>query len=83
MMKLIIATLICLNILKVLARNKELERELMMKLLTECKSEEGGSDDDVEKLLRIEYPETREGQCMLACGYNKVGIVSFLVYKSS
>lgn len=81
MMKLFVATLISLNILQVLARNKEVERDLMVKLLTECKTEEGGSDDDVEKLMRIEFPETREGKCILACGYNKIGIVSlFNIY---
>lgn len=75
-MKLLVVTLICLNFLQVLCRNIELERKLMKSLLTECQKEEGGTDDEVAKLMQIEFPDTREAKCMIACSYHKVGIVS-------
>lgn len=75
-MRSLIVSLICLNILCVSGYLKEKEREMARHLLTECKVTEGGSDADYEKLVHEELPETKEGNCMIACAYETIGIVS-------
>lgn len=49
--------------------------ELKKKIYNECKTQEGGSDSDVEGLLKLEVPKTKGGMCILACSHEKLGIV--------
>lgn len=55
---------------------KEEGMEMAKALLNECKKQEGGSDADIELLLNMSFPNTREGKCMLSCTHEKMGIVS-------
>lgn len=36
-------------------------REILVKSLTECKTKENGSEDELKRLLAMQYPETLEG----------------------
>ena len=75
-MKLLVL-IICINFLQVFSREKEKEREMVLRLLTECKAKEGASEAEYGNLVLEKLPETKEGSCMLACAYEKVGLVSF------
>lgn len=57
--------------------DKEKAQEMAKHVLTACKEQEGGSDDDVQTMMKFQYPTTPEGNCMLACAHEKVTIVSF------
>lgn len=82
-MKSLTFVLLCIHCLCALAYLKEKQREMAVHLLSECRVTEGGSDDDLKKLIREEYPETKEGNCMMACAYEIVGIVSKKFHRSS
>lgn len=75
-MKLLVL-IICINFLQVFSREKEKEREMALRLLTECKAKEGASDSEYDNLILEKLPETKEGSCMLACAYETVGLVSY------
>lgn len=75
-MKLFAIAIICINCLQVSARDKEKEREIVSRVLNECKVTEGASDAEYENLIHEQLPETKEGSCMLACAYEIVGLVS-------
>jgi hypothetical protein len=67
-------SLICA--LQVFALSKDKLHEAVTQLLTDCKEQEGGSTDDFEKLIHGEFAETNTGNCMIACCFETVGIVS-------
>jgi hypothetical protein len=54
--------------------SKELAREAAQEVLEVCKVEEGGTDDDVKKLLKLEWPGNEAGNCMIACAHEKTMI---------
>lgn len=56
--------------------SNEQRRELEKKIFDECKSAEGGTDDDLNDLIQHEVPETESGKCVLACAHEKLGLVS-------
>jgi cell division protein FtsL len=51
-------------------------REILMNSLTECKIKENAPDSDYERVQKILLPETREGNCMVACILEDFAIVS-------
>lgn len=76
-MKLLTIAIVCVFCVhQAIGRDKEKERELARKLLVDCKKIEGGSDEDFDKMVKEEFPNTKEGNCMMACAYEKLGIVS-------
>lgn len=72
--KILVACALCVS--SVLAIGKQQEREMLRQILIECKGTENGSSEDFEKLFNHEFPETKEGNCMMACAYEFVGVVS-------
>lgn len=54
-------------------------RELEKNVFHECKSTEGGTDDDLNDLIQREVPETETGKCVLACAHEKMGLVSIVL----
>lgn len=57
----------------------EKHEEMAKLILIECKSMEGGTDEDLDTLLKGEtFPETPTGKCMMTCVGEKIGSVSFL-----
>lgn len=80
MKQFFILAVICLNLLFLcdgLQKEKERGKQLAMVLLKDCKNREGGSDQDIQTLADEEIPATAPGQCMLACVYEKLDVVSF------
>lgn len=61
---------------QVLAISKEKSREFLKQILLDCKEQEGGSDKDLEDLLLEKISFTRESNCMIACSFETIGIVS-------
>lgn len=55
---------------------KEKVREIARQLLVECQTQEGASNEDLEKIVQEELPGTAAGNCMMACAYELVEIVS-------
>lgn len=51
----------------VVAIDKEEAKEMFRGMSQECKESEKATDDDVEKMINEQYPETREGKCLVAC----------------
>lgn len=49
------------------AIDKEEAKEMFRGMSQECKESEKASDDDVEKMINEQYPETREGKCLVSC----------------
>lgn len=45
-------------------------------ILDECKISEKASDDDVQKLVDHRAPQGLNAKCLLACLYEKTGVVS-------
>lgn len=54
---------------------KEEGLEMAKLMLNDCKIQEGGTDADIELIVNMNYPTTREGNCMVACAHEKMGIV--------
>lgn len=44
-------------------------------MLKECKTKVGASDEDIQKLANKQIPTSKEGLCMLECGFNGAGIM--------
>lgn len=60
--------------------SKEEAKEMVKALLNECKSQEGGSDADMELLMDMTtFPTTNEGKCMIACAHEKIGVVCVFI----
>ena len=58
--------------------DKEKAKEMAKVLVDHCKTQEGGSDADVETMMNLKYPESDAGRCMIACIHEKMGFVSIL-----
>jgi hypothetical protein len=56
--------------------DKEKAKEMAKLLLNYCKTQEGGTDADVDKMMEFKFPESDAGRCMIACVHEKMGIVS-------
>lgn len=69
---LVASLVICINA----AIDKEKAKQMAVLMLNYCKTQEGGTDADVEKMMKLQFPESAAGQCMLACIHEKMGIVS-------
>lgn len=54
----------------------EEKAELEKHLLGDCKAKEGGTDADVELMVKREHPTTHTGKCMSACIAEAIGVVS-------
>lgn len=77
-MRLLLVALFCICFSYVDAKiSYEKRREILVKSLTECKTKENGSDNDLARLLATEYPETLQGRCMIACVLEDFVIVSW------
>jgi PBP/GOBP family len=75
-MKLFVVFCVVMNFCGAFGLDKDDERELVNHVLVECKAKEGGSDEDFNKMLNEQVPETKTAKCMAACAYEKVGVVS-------
>lgn len=42
----------------------------------ECKEQEKATDADVDTMVNENYPDTKEGKCLVACMQETFGIVS-------
>jgi PBP/GOBP family len=80
-MKLLLAAVLSFTLSQVTGFEKETEREMARHLLSECQRLESGTDDDLNKLMNEEIPSTDTGKCILACGYEKLGFVSFSKFR--
>lgn len=77
MKQIVILAAICLSLCSGLQKEKEKGKQLAMVLLKDCKNREGGSVQDIQTLMDEEIPTNTPGQCMLACVYEKLDVVSF------
>lgn len=76
-MKFILVVICCVFFSSINAKiTHEKGREILVKSLTECKTKENGSEDELKRLLATEYPETSQGRCMIACSLEDFAIVS-------
>jgi hypothetical protein len=65
--------IICIGFAHCISKDEAME---MAKILVrECQIQEGGSDEDFTALMNLNYPNTKEGNCMVACTHEKMGIV--------
>ncbi|XP_070500103.1 general odorant-binding protein 19d-like [Chironomus tepperi] len=53
--------------------DKDKAKEMAVMLLNHCKTQEGGTDADVEIMMNLKYPESANGLCMIACIHEKMG----------
>lgn len=49
--------------------------EIKKKVYTECKAQEGGTDSDIDGLLKLQPPTNQQAKCILACSNEKLGFV--------
>lgn len=75
-MNLLLVAVFFGSVSMVLSLEKEKVREIARQLLVECQNQEGASNEDLEKIVQEELPGTVEGNCMMACAYELVEIVS-------
>ncbi|XP_017052251.1 general odorant-binding protein 19d [Drosophila ficusphila] len=55
--------------------HEEMSKDHAAQLANECKAETGATDEDVEKMLKHEEPETHEAKCLQSCVMKKFQIV--------
>jgi hypothetical protein len=58
------------------AIKSEEEKELILSILSVCKEKEKGNQEDVDIIVSMKTPTSKEGKCMLACVLETAGIVS-------
>ena len=68
-----------LLVVAVTAIVKEEAKEMFRNMSQKCKEQEKASDADVETMVNENYPESREGKCLVACMQEKFGIVSWFM----
>lgn len=67
-MKLIFSFVIgFLAVVSVVAIDKEEAKEMFRGMSQDCKESEKATDADVEIMINEQYPETKEGKCLVAC----------------
>ena len=83
MMNLLIKAILVLTFvaLGTCMKREEVE-EMGRKIVSECRIQEGGTEDDYNKWMTPAQPTTRAGHCMLACIHEKLGIVRENVFKN-
>lgn len=68
--------LCCLSFMAVAsAAPKPSGRDLLVPLMTVCQTEEGGADSDVAAMMKMQWPESKAGRCMVTCIQEKAGLV--------
>jgi metal-dependent amidase/aminoacylase/carboxypeptidase family protein len=65
---LLIATVTCMD--------KDEAKEMFRNMSQECKEQEKATDADVETMVNENYPDSKEGKCLVACMQETFGIVS-------
>lgn len=68
-----------LLVVAVTALDKEEAKEMFRNMSQECKEQEKATDADVETMVNENYPETKEGKCLVACMQETFGIVSWFL----
>ncbi|CRK97188.1 CLUMA_CG010585, isoform A [Clunio marinus] len=68
--------IVCLSLItvQVFALSAHKKRAFLEAVMKECKLEENGSDADYESIMAEKLSETGPGKCMMACGYEVVGL---------
>lgn len=75
-MKFLPILAIGLLVVAVTALDKEEAKEMFRNMSQECKEQEKATDADVETMVNENYPESKEGKCLVACMQETFGIVS-------
>lgn len=65
-----------LFVVAVTAIDKEEAKDMFRNMSQECKEQEKANDADVETMVNENYPETKEGKCLVACMQETFGVVS-------
>lgn len=55
--------------------------EEKIKTAAECKDQEKATDEDVQAFISHKLQQSRSGKCLLACIYEKMGIVCDFIDK--
>lgn len=71
----LLAAFCCLSLISV-SYGASTGMEILKPLLIMCVTEEGGSDSDLEMLLKAQEPTSPAGLCIVTCVHEKIGIVS-------
>lgn len=58
------------------AMDKEEAKDMFRSMSQECKDQEKATDADVETMVNENYPDSKEGKCLVACMQEQFGIVS-------
>lgn len=58
------------------AMDKEEAKEMFINMSQDCKEKVGAKDDDVNMMVNEQYPDSKEGKCMMACMQEQFGLVS-------
>jgi hypothetical protein len=78
-MKLLLICIACTNFLLTNAAiSAEKRRELMIHAITECKTKENGTNEDLSHILATMRAENSLQKCMIACGLEDFAVVSFM-----
>mgnify|MGYP006359359891 CR=1 FL=1 len=56
-----------LAVVMVVAIDKEEAKEMFRGMSQDCKETEKATDADVELMISEQYPESKEGKCMVSC----------------
>jgi hypothetical protein len=56
-------------------------KEMFRGMSQECKDSEKATDDDVEKMINEQYPESKEGKCLVACMQGKVNFIKEKIFE--
>lgn len=60
---------------KLTAKHIEKLREMAVK----CKAKEDATDDDINSMMALEFPNTPSGKCLHACMQETIGVVSIRI----
>jgi metal-dependent amidase/aminoacylase/carboxypeptidase family protein len=67
-----------LTIVSIQAMEKKEMQDMFRDMSQDCKEKEKASDADVETMIQENYPETKEGKCLVACMQEQFGVVRIL-----
>jgi hypothetical protein len=62
--------------------SNEKRRELMIQSITECRTKENGTDEDLSHIIATMHAETHSQRCMIACGLEDFAVVSWFRFQS-
>jgi hypothetical protein len=74
-MKLVLTLAFCLFVV-VYGIDKEEAKDMFRNMSEECREKEKATKEDVEVMVNEQYPESKEGKCLVACMQETFGIVS-------